>query len=180
MNKIQHKVRPRIQRAFLSWFAENGRRFACPIRIKDRTRNYIELEFIGANGMVSASLTYWEINVSFDWQGECWDLFICFEAMPELTAEGYVCSLCVPELCWPEPIASYLTRDHLWRNHLFEPFLDWVNTTLAISPWIEIYGKKDHSTSAQLLKTKPDLQSGNITPDHLMIANPLYNETTHN
>lgn len=163
--------RPRIQRAFFSWFAESRRHFAVPLRITRRTKQGIELDFTSAKSMIGATLMPWEINVGFDWQGICWDLLICFEAVPELTDNGYVCSLCDPE-----KRAIYQNRELLWRDHLFEPFLIWVNNKLVKAPWIEIYGSDGGSTSARLLDALPE----NISPDIKqsrccrIVTNPLY------
>lgn len=165
-------ARPRIQRSFLSWFAESRRRFAVPLRVTRRTKQGIALEFTSAKSLIRATLTSWEINVGFDWQGACWDLLICFEAIPELTKNGYICSLCNPE-----QRATYTTRDQLWRNHLFEPFLAWVNRTLTKAPWIEIYGSAGRATAVRLLTSLPENQCSDLNQRGnccQIIDNPWY------
>lgn len=159
--------RPRIQRPFLLWFAESRRRFAVPLRIARHRKQSIELEFTRAKSLIRATLTSWEINVGFDWQGACWDLLICFEAIPELTRNGYVCSLCNPE-----QRDTYTSRDQLWRKHLFEPFLTWVNDTLTKAPWIEIYGCAGRLTAVKLLDSFPENQCSDL--NCRIIGNPLY------
>jgi hypothetical protein len=34
----------------------------------------------------------------------------------------------------------FLSREDLWRNHVFEIFLDWVNQTLSQTEFISIHG----------------------------------------
>ena len=67
------KARPRIQRELLRWLSGNRQRFAVPIRISRRTDRWIEMAFVGANPILSATLTRWGINIAVEWQGECWD-----------------------------------------------------------------------------------------------------------
>jgi len=176
----RQKVRPRIQRAFISWLEQSRSRFITPIRISKRTKDFIELDFINSNLLFSATLTSWEINVSINWQGECWDLLVCFEAIPQLTSDGYVCSLCLPELCWPNARTTYANREQLWKDHLFEPFLEWVNNKLAISPWIEIGGGiQEGMTYANLLVLLPDKKDQSIHSinEYQILANPIYRIT---
>ena len=96
--------------------------------------------------------------------------------MPDLTSNGYICSLCDPALCEPVGIATYPSRELLWRSHLFEPFLDWVNNNLAKAPWIEIYGSIGNCASARLLDSLPENMSTDDTQnkDCQIIANPMY------
>ena len=162
---------PRIQRAFLTWFAESRHRFTVPLRIARHTKRNIELEFEGGQSLISATLTSWEINVGFDWEGICLDLMISFEAIPELTSNGYVCSLCLPKAR-----KVYPSRELLWRDHLFEPFLDWTNGTLVKAPWIGIYGSVDSYSSVKLLDSLPENKSSDMNQisESLIIPNPLH------
>ena len=42
-----HKVRPRIQSAFMNWLHENKHRFEISVKIARRTDRTIELVFVG-------------------------------------------------------------------------------------------------------------------------------------
>ena len=175
-------ARRRIQRTFHLWFAEYRHQFTVPVRIGKRTHDHIDIEFIGSKGFISASLQSWDISVAFHWKEICWDFFICFEVMPELSPDGYIClwcESCDPEFCGPKKRKVYAHREDLWREHLFGPFLDWVNNTLATSPWIEIMGEGGGFTMARLLKSLPKPQH----PDadgYKIIANPCYIGIGHN
>jgi hypothetical protein len=83
------KARPRIQRELLRWLSEDRQRFAVPVRIIRRTNRWLEMAFVGANPILSTTLTRWEINVAVEWQGQCWDLVESHEAGAVAGASGY-------------------------------------------------------------------------------------------
>jgi hypothetical protein len=37
---------------------------------------------------------------------------------------------------------TWPTREALWQDQLFEPFLKWVNERLAPATWLRLYGTK--------------------------------------
>lgn len=162
MPKTRHlrKARPRIQRAFLKWLDENQTRFlTAPPRLGKRTDRHLELILPGLNPVLWISLT-WEIDVGVDWQSTCWDLLTCFEfeAIPEPTEGGYRCKLCSPEFQKIFP-----TREALWIDHEFEPFLEWVNTVLLHARWLALYGEADSGTWAKLVD-EPDPEAAATVP----------------
>jgi hypothetical protein len=169
--------RPRIQREFLRWFIQYRSQFAVPLRISKRTRRSFELEFVGAKAMIGASLTSWGINVWFHWQGECWDFLNCFDVIPKLINNGYICTLCEYE-----HRVIFLSREQLWKEHLFNPFLEWINNELAQAPWIEIVGTKNEFTSARLLNSIPENIRTKSKPAEvdIIITNPTYISSEYN
>lgn len=144
--RMARKVRPRIQRAFFRWLAENRQRFFVPIQITKRTDRRIEISFVGLNPVVSVLLTN-EIGVSVIWGNEFWDYLSCFEVNPLHVENGYICTFCVSEIheIFPD-------REALWCDHLFEPFLEWVNSTLVPASHIGLYGTLNSCTYAELKK----------------------------
>lgn len=126
------KARAGIQREWLHWLSENRQRFAVPICITRRTDRGIEMAFVGANPILSAILTRWEINIAVG------DLVESHEAYARSSTSGYFCFLCIPEAR-----VLYPSREALWREHLFETFLEWVNDRLLKSRWIGIYGSRE-------------------------------------
>lgn len=147
-------VRPRIQRAFFRWLAENSQRFAVPIRISRRTDQRIEITFVGINPILSISLSK-EIWVCVTWENEIWDCLCNFEADPQHVKKGYICKFCDPEMreIFPD-------REALWRDHLFEPLLEWVNTDLVQASYIRLNstdGNDKGSTWAKLIQGQPGL-----------------------
>lgn len=169
-NQKRNYARRRIQRAFLEWFAESRFRFAVPLKIVRRTKHNIQLEFVNAQSMIRVTLCSWEIYVWFEWQGEYWDGLIDFMATPELTDTGYVCSLCDPEMR-----KVYPSREALWCDHMFEPFLAWANGTLVKAPWVKVYGDGG-CTYAELRVSRPEDRTPDIDQEIFIqiIDNPLY------
>lgn len=164
-------TRPRIQRELLHWLSENRQRFVVPVRITRRTDRWIEMAFVGANPILSATLTRWEINIAVEWQGQCWDLVESHEAGAVASGSGYFCTLCVPEAR-----VFYPSREALWRDHLFETFLEWVNDKLLRARWIGIYGSHEiGGTWVKLLTDRPEHER---EPRGKGVVVPLWNDAT--
>lgn len=147
MNPMNKKLpRPRIQRAFVRWFRENSSRFAVTVRMTKITAAGILLTFPDHPDCVSAWLSQFGLFVRVDWNGVWWDRLIDFDTSPvPVPASGcYRCDFCVDSVrIWP-------TREALWQDHLFDPFLSWVNEELAHSSQVLLYGKPDEITWARL------------------------------
>nr|WP_315246036.1 hypothetical protein [uncultured Albidiferax sp.] len=141
---IQSLPRPRIQRAFVVWLRENRARFAVPVRLTKVKATGILLHFTNQPECLFVWLSRGDLSVYVEWQGLTWDMLISLDAEPVLTAEGYRCSFCeVSDTTWP-------TREALWTEHLFEPFLEWVNACLAGASSIRFFGTRDTFTCAEL------------------------------
>ena len=165
------KARAGIQREWLRWLSENRQRFAVPIRITRRTDRGIEMAFVGANPILSAILTRWEINIAVEWQGECWDLVESHEAYARSSTSGYFCFLCIPEAR-----VFYPSREALWREHLFETFLEWVNDRLLKARWIGIYGSRELGVTWVKLLT--DCPEHECEQHGKGVVVPLWNDAT--
>lgn len=135
MNK-QHLRRPRIQRAFESWFKKNSTRFAVPILLTKITSRGIKLRFHNYPDCLSVWLSSNELAVHVDWQGEWWDMIIDLDVWPYHTRGGYKCKCCLVEP--GESAVIFPSREALWQDHLFDPFLEWVNEELAPARWLQI------------------------------------------
>jgi hypothetical protein len=46
-------------------------------------------------------------------------------------------------MCYPEAQKLYPSREALWRDHTFEPFLEWVNDKLVKAKWIGLYATEN-------------------------------------
>lgn len=158
MNPMKKKLpRPRIQRAFVRWFRENHTRFAVPVRLSKITAIGILLTFPQHPDCLSAWLSRWSLSASVDWRGMCWDLLISLDSCPEPVPGGYRCRLNM------KFVESWPTREAVWRNNLFEPFLWWVNNMLAHSRKVTLYGRPGESTWASL-GLENDSSSESISP----------------
>lgn len=138
------KARRKIHRAFYQWYC--GIQKELPLECVKHRDQFLVMQMPGLNPAISFVLTTWEINVAVEWQNQCWDLLISFEVWLKHTAQGYYCSLC-DEYAG----AFYPSRVELWRDHLFKPFLDWVNTELRSHQSLFIYGN-EHASWASLTK----------------------------
>ena len=138
-------ARSRIQRAFLAWFKESRKQLKVPFRITKRSKQYICLESARSGLKVDGLLNSNGLSVGLSWQeGVSYDV-LWNEARTQLTSHGYQCRQSSdpeewgPEVYVHKDIRPYPKREDVWRVHLFEVFLDYVNTTLTKFPWIEIY-----------------------------------------
>lgn len=146
---------PDIHRCFAEWHDANADRFLVPVRRGDFTEGSLRLDLpgLGLENTLYAALQDSEITVYAAVEGECWDLLVSLDlVVPERVAGGWVCRHCVrgatstghaPKL--------YGSREDLWRDHLFEEFLDWVNGTLARAGTLAFYRFGEGMTSAHLL-----------------------------
>lgn len=127
-------VRPRYQRAFLTWLEEARPRLMLQPRLWRRSDAQMLLKFDDMNPELSVELTCYGISrggtayrLEVWGSSDCMTNALCFPGVDVFrTAAGYATAWTprrAPRV-WPE-------RDAIWRSLVFEPFLDWVNTTLA-------------------------------------------------
>jgi hypothetical protein len=137
--------RPRIQSAFVQWFRSNRHRFSNAVRIARITQRSIEIAFPAMPVALSASLSRTDLSVLVSHQGVLWDMLLSLDAFPESDGHGqYRCLLCTDSAqTWP-------TREALWEDHLFEPFLEWVNRRLDPPREIQFHGSINSITCAEL------------------------------
>lgn len=94
-----------------------------------------------------------EITVYAAVEGEVCDLLVSLDlVVPERTEGGWVCRHCVrgaPRTGLTPRL--YASPEDLWRDHLFEDFLDWVNGTLAQADTLVFYRFGGSMTAAHLL-----------------------------
>jgi hypothetical protein len=148
------KARRCFHRAFFQWLNANQSRFLTPPfqRIK-RTDRLFTFTMPGLNPLLSFGLSTWEIGVHVEYQGVWWDTLIYFESNPKAVADGYLCTLCDAEFQ-----KIYPSREALWIEHDFEPFLDWVNKELTSTRWLALDGALNEATWAKLVD-QPDPES---------------------
>jgi len=162
MNK-QHRRRPRIQRAFESWFKKNGTRFAVPLRVTKIEGKGMELRFDNYPDCLSVWLSSNELAVHINWQGEWWDMIIDLDVWPCDARGGYKCKDCLVEP--GESAVIFPTREALWQDHLFDPFLKWVNEKLAPARWLQISCTNDSGARwTKLIRDKSEL----LKPDRML------------
>jgi hypothetical protein len=160
LHSHQHtvNVRRRFHRTFFSWLQDNQSRFVTPpFHLINRTDCFMTFNIEDLNPAISFGLSRWELGVHVHWQGVYWDSLIYFESLPKAVAGAYKCNFC--EL---ESHKTYHSREELWIDHDFEPFLDWVNTELTQKHWLALSGTADNSTWANLVKEPDPTSSFNV------------------
>lgn len=161
------RVRPRMQREFLSWLLEDRGRFSLRPVIVCRTDRHLDLAFDGITRTISACVYPNGLSVIVEHGGRCFDLLADFDAVAQRLAQGYVCTLCQPGS------DVYPTRAALWRGHVFEPFLAWVNDRLAPARWLRLFSLgEDGSSGAALLCDESELE---VADPGLLLASRLKN-----
>ncbi len=116
----------------------------------ERTDLVWSFAFVGVTGLVCGWINTFEMTVAARWGDEAWDPILDLDAYPLRVEGGIICRIC-------RPSALFESRTALWADHLFEPFLAWVNDTLAPSPWLELTGTADNgATSARLCRDLPE------------------------
>ena len=159
--------RPLVHRFFLRWLDEARQRFTVPPRVARLTDRWIEVRFPGLFQGLGGIFNRWlGIDVFVEWNGDCWDLIADFNVVEQRTSKGYSCLLCPPE-----DRKLHSTREQLWVEHAFEPFLDWSNETLAPARWLALHGEPEHATWVELLRNEHE-----GTPNGMRL--PLYAKNT--
>jgi hypothetical protein len=140
-------IRPRIQRAFFAWLEEARARLKRQVIPGKRTDRVLEFSFDVGGRALLGWLSHNGISVgAFD--GDHWyDFVYDDDIVPERVPNGVICRLCLPEAQ-----RTFATREELWREHLFEPFLAWMNEKLA------------PATALALFSTEPDPERGATWP----------------
>jgi hypothetical protein len=152
--------RPHFQRAFVEWLKFNASRFLVSVRISCVNSQGVALCFPDHPPYLAVWLDQAGLNVSVEWQGECKDLLLSLDAVPQFEHGIYRCSLCVDaDQSWP-------TLAALWCDHLYEPFLSWVNGELATARKLRIYEIEGGSTWAELTKSQTQAsESGGVVAE---------------
>jgi hypothetical protein len=122
----------------MEWVSLQGERLHSPLQVTECRDRYMRWRFARLTPVIEVVLTTWQLSVVVNWQGGCWDCLVDFEAMPRSTPAGYACLLCPST--HPQ---SWSSREALWRDHVFEPFLAWVNTELSSARWLGLYQSEE-------------------------------------
>jgi len=136
-----------LHNSFFQWYAVNENRFAIKLHMLKHTGRCLEIGFGGINPILTAHLVKNEIAVIVESQGTYWDMILDLDARPKHVPGGYMCGYCLEEYR-----RTFPSLEALWYDHLFEPFLQWVNDDLAKSEEISISGTPDWVGSARLVR----------------------------
>ncbi len=154
---MRYVPRPRIQRAFVRWLRGSRARFVVPVCLTKISKRNVELHFLNYPDCLSVSLSRDEINVHVNWLGDFWDMLVSLDVHAFRTQGGYKCEFCKHD--YGESIALFTSREALWQDHLFDPFLKWVNEELALARWLQMSVVANGGTTwAKLIRDESALQ----------------------
>jgi len=107
--------------------------------------------------------------------GVDWDLIFDVDVKPKRVRHGFVC-----ELCEVESSRVFANRSALIADHLFEPFLTWINDTLAKAHWRVLKGIPDHVTVAEVTIDPPLVTQDHASEwtTHVMSLRGPFNESS--
>ena len=118
---------------FDEWLSRNRHRFKYPPVSEEREERFLRLRFAGIRPEISVIAHNIDITISIGYQGDNWDgILVCDFVFEKQNEEGlYYC-----EQCPSEKRTLYASRQELWEEHTFEPFLKEVNTRFDPSQWV--------------------------------------------
>lgn len=141
-----------IQRAFVRWFQSAQPRFVLPVDIVRVGRHALTMDLGCFAGYIYVMLGERGIEVGAEWKSEPFDLLWENFVYMKKGADGYYCEQCLPETKYAK---SYPSRESLWIEHVFEPFVDWVNHKLARAKFLNFYATDEWGiTDARLSETE--------------------------
>lgn len=144
---------PKFQKAFFRWFASNHCRFSIPVRLKPLKGAKVQIEFNNHPECLRITASRSNLGVWVYWNGEAWDGLLELDVYPikNRDGDGYSCRLCL------DHTENWSSLEELWANHLFEPFLRWVNNDFAKAASLRLFGECNSSTWVSLI-THPHLE----------------------
>ena len=146
-------MKPKMRHLFFKWLDVNYSRFAVPINATKRSKRRVDIVFTGINPVISARVSEWGEYISLEViasKQNFLDFLEDFDCGAIKKDGGYICPICEAEKQRRFPDLKSLLEDHL-----FEPFLKWVNGELAAAQWIGIW-EQEGCCDARLIKTLPD------------------------
>jgi hypothetical protein len=141
------RCRRSLHNSFCQWYAANEDRFAIKLELLKHAKSCLEIGFVSINRILVAHLVDNGIRVSVVSQAKYWDTILDLDAIPKRVPAGYVCDLCLAE-----DRAVFPSLEALWRDHVFEPFLVWVNDELAKAEAISVSGIPDWTGLVRLIR----------------------------
>lgn len=140
---------PSLADSFLQWLQSEGKDLLGEIEVR-KVRHRIDIAFKRFPELRGCLRCYC-LSVSAERHGECWDFVFDRDVVVLHTCKGWQCSLC------PEP-ETFATRQALWADHLFAPFVEWLRGPLARTKYIAFHrgGREGGITTAYLRDEVPD------------------------
>lgn len=179
MKLLRTKFRRAVFRCFQEWYRDNRQRFLLPLRLTKKRDGAIELSIGDIPVSVLTILLARQMTTPrglecaayFFFDGECIDSMCWLSATPRRQGHHVVCSECAGE-GHAEP---FLNTEMLWREHVFDNLLDWINNALAPMARIDCF-RNSGCTWVKLCPAGATLES----PEYLLASyeiNPTLTKT---
>jgi hypothetical protein len=126
---------------FSQWLEMNKDQFAIAVLWEPR-EDHLYLSFSVLQGVMdgcahSKENGWAEIVISVEYEGEFWDIIFNPDLEAKCEERGWFCALCAEH---GTPYQFFKTLEELWIEHLFNPFLDWINGKLAKAEALALCG----------------------------------------
>jgi hypothetical protein len=154
MDSMKHRQPEPFHDAFFRCLLAN-RDVADRLSLKEHSDTHLTFGIVGVTDAMDIIVSPYDIGVSAWHEGVHWDFVTDFFADPEEVPGGYVCSCCKDR-----SLEVFSTREALWAELLFRPFLEWFREDLARAEHLVFYGSSDYGfTAARLIP-------GRLPPAH--------------
>jgi hypothetical protein len=165
MRSVKHRSPEPFHDAFLRCVLANGD-VADRLSLREQSDTHLTFRIVDVTDAISIIVSPYDIGVSAWHQNVFWDFLIDFFANPEQVPGGYICSCCKDRSVQVHP-----TRDALWAELVFGPFLEWFRGDLARAEHLVFYGGSEYGfTAARLIP-------GRLPPAHYERARILVHRT---
>jgi hypothetical protein len=135
------------RKAFDNWLSKNRGLFRHPPVIITNRKQYFTMRFRDINSAIECTITSHDYTISVSNEGEYWDLTDTGDLSVQRTSSGhYFC-----EECETGHRELFPTRFALWKDHIFQPILDWANKNLLKTKWICLFQFGQGATMAQVV-----------------------------
>jgi hypothetical protein len=125
-----------VRKTFERWLARQHAAFTHPPYLVLQRKEYFLLRFAGLTPALQCYISTWgSIEIRVMYQRTLWDILTDFDISARRTGTGqYYCGLCTPREMFP-------SREALWVQHSFAPFLAWTNEHLHTEQWLCLLGR---------------------------------------
>lgn len=76
-------------------------------------------------------------------------------------------------LCRPDGVRHYPTRQALWADHSFEPFLEWCQEQLAVGRWLALYEYDDGGCTEARLRDDDAIRESRALQEFIRNLKPI-------
>ena len=117
---------------FIPWM--EARRNEVPWKFHLLTkRHHVRVFLEGLHPAIVITVSAHELRVTVEQDGETLDTLLWLEMSPARRGNAYVCTLCEPESA-----KRFASLTEMQEDHLYAPFLNWCQQTLAPATHLEI------------------------------------------